>query len=126
MDDELENVKVDINVRFKEDIAWIKRDVMARQIDGDYCKWSNILKTVVVIGLSEAQYRDFWEKQYKRYPRLQKKIAQACTDKFENGLISAEEMIEKIRNSHDYESEKCKAIQLLGGTYTKPGSKGGQ
>lgn len=111
--------EIDITTKITRDLEYINNEIIAKQIDGNLCKWSRVLNTVSIIGLTPKQFLNYWIKQYKFYPEYLDTIMQACLEKLTNGLISREEMISKIQNSVDFESEKIKAIALLGGKYVK-------
>lgn len=109
----------DIGKKCVEDIHAIKSDIIAKQTDSNYCKWSRLLNAVSIVGLTQKQYMDYWQTHYKNYPEYSKQIQEACEEKLNNGLISAEKMMTMIYNSKDFESEKEKAIKALGGKYSK-------
>lgn len=114
-----ELVEVDIQSRVKKDIEYINNEIIAKQIDGNLCKWSRPLNAISVTSLPPKQFFDYWEKQYKNYPEYLNEILSVCLDKLSNGLISRDKMIDLIKNSNDFDSEKEKAIRLLGGIYVK-------
>ena len=104
-----------IEQKLQDDIEYINTEIIAKQIDGNYCKWSRALNAIAVIGLTKKQFLDYWQKQYKYYPEYLDKLMEVCVNKLENGLTSREEFIQLILNSKDVDSEKAKAI--LGGRY---------
>ena len=108
---------IDISKRVEKDVEYIKNEVIAQQPNGAYTKWSRSLNAVTVVDITYKQYIEFWEKQYKNYPEYIDVIVDACIDKLDNGLIPRQQMIDMIRNSKDYESEKIKGIEALGGEY---------
>lgn len=103
--------------RYKEDLIYIKNEIMAQQVNGSYCKWSRPLKAVSVIDISYKQYINYWRSLYKNYPEYIDGITKACMDKLDNGLISRQELAQMIADSNDFVSEKEKAIEVLGGIY---------
>lgn len=111
------NAIVDIDKQVARDKKYIQEDLIAKQIDGNYCKFSRPLHAVAVIGLTSMQYLKYWENRYKNHPQYYDEIMQVCIDKLNNNLVSNEDMIEMIQNSKDIKSEKEKAIKLLGGKY---------
>ena len=111
--------EVDVSKRFEKDIEYIRNEVIAQQPNGAYTKWSRALNSVSVVGITYNQYIDFWERQYKDYPEYIREIVDACMEKLDNGLIPRQQMIEMIRNSKDFESEKSRAIEALGGEYNE-------
>lgn len=106
----------DIENKVQSDVKYIQGEIIAKQVDGNYCKWSRVLKAITVIGFSQKQYMDYWKKQYKNYSQYMPLIVSTCNDKFANGLVSSQELMELIHNSQDFESEKVRAITALGGS----------
>lgn len=123
----LENIQFDVNKKLKRDLAYIKNDLIAKQLQKDikedyreeddekekYVKFSKILRAVTVVNMTKKQYKRYWESQYKPYPEKHKIILEAIEEKFKNGLTSQEEMINIINLSKDSESEKKRAVKLL-------------
>ena len=110
----------DINMTtYQKDVRYIQKEEMAQQVNdaNSYVKFSSVLKAVANIGLTREQYMDYWARRYKSDKELQKLIMEEVEKKLTIGIIPREVMIEKIRNSKDFESEKRKAIKALGGTY---------
>lgn len=99
----------------EKDIKYIDATIISPQKeDGYYCKYSRILKSVVVTDMTKDSYLNYWMKKYKYEPlESQQKIIQACSEKLTNGLISTEEMIELVKNSNDRPSEIKKVLSLL-------------
>lgn len=100
--------------KLQEDIEFIKNEIIAKQPNGNYCKYCKILEAVIVYDLSEQQYVNFWKQQYRNEKHRQR-IIEACKEKLYNNTISAKEMIDLISKSTDYETEKRNAIKLLKG-----------
>jgi hypothetical protein len=123
----LENIPLDVNSRLKRDLAYIKSDLIAKQLQKDikdneaeeedekekYVKFSRLLGAVTIMNLTKKQYKKYWESQYKGYPEKNEIIMKAVEEKFQNGLIPREDMINMIKKSKDFESEKKRAIKLL-------------
>ena len=109
--------EVEVLKRFKSDLQYIQNEVIAQQPDGAYTKWSRILNAVTVVGITYSQFIDYWVKLYKNYPDYVDDIVKACENKLDNDLISREQMIDMIKKSKDYECEKIRAIEALGGEY---------
>ncbi len=80
-----------------------------------YVKFSRALNAVAVINLTKKQYVNYWKTIYKDDLEEWKTILNAINKKFDTGLISAKEMINLIKKSSDYESEKKSAIKALKG-----------
>lgn len=117
----MEELKV-IKRKFKKDLIYIKKDMLSKQKNGKYLKWSRLLKAVSLTNVTQSSYINYWTRQYESYPdeiylKCSKEITDLCNDKFENHLIDSKVMIKMIANSNDFESEKKEAIKLLGGKY---------
>ena len=122
----MENEEIKSIKDIERDLRFIESEIIAKQYEKDkitgeekYVKYSRALKCVVAINLTKKQYINYWGAQYKSHPEQLKLILEKIEDKFENGLISAENMLELIRASKDFESEKKNAIKVL----TKPKEK---
>ena len=107
----MEEERVERNLA--KDLDYINNEIIAKQTDGNYCKYSRILNAVAIIGLTTDQYEKYWSNRYKGSPDEYEQIHQAITDKFNVGLISQDEMIDLIQKSKDVPNEKKKAISLL-------------
>lgn len=109
----------DYNKKIKLDIAYIKRELLAEQKTRDgrnrklYIKFSRILNGVTVIDLTKEKYIEYWKGQYIRHPEMFKQIEKTIEEKFENGLISKEKMIQLIKQGNDSEQEKKQNLKLL-------------
>lgn len=112
--------EIELNKKIQRDIEYIQNDILAKQVDGNYIKWSKALNATAIVGLTGNQYYDYWEKQYKSYPEHLDQILEVCTNKLINGLTPPQVMIDMIQNSSDCVTEKEKAIKLLGGKYVRP------
>lgn len=112
MEDINDNKQEVLNV--ERDLKYINSEVISKQIDGNYVKWSRILNAVSIIGLTEHQFIDYWSKRYKNSKDLPT-IVECCKNKLQNGLMEPDKMINLIKHSKDFEKEKVKAIKLLGG-----------
>lgn len=112
--------------QFDNDLIYIENEIIAMQPqinelaeDEDekyrYVKFSRALNAVSAINLTKKQFKNYWKTLYKNSPEKLEIILNKIDEKFENGLISKEEMIKKIEESKDYESEKRLAIKALTG-----------
>lgn len=104
---------------YEKDVRYIHNEELAKEVGNtdSYVKFSPILKAVANIGITRAQYMDYWSRKYKTDKHLQELIIEEVEKKLATGIMPREEMIEKIRNSKDFISEKKKAIEALGGKY---------
>lgn len=110
--------------QFENDIKYIEKEIIAIQPEVDlwatnkedmfkYVKFSRPLNCVSIINLTKKQYKNYWKSLYKDHPEQLEIIMQKVEEKFNSGLISAAEMIEKIKQSKDSENEKKLAIKAL-------------
>ena len=117
-------IDIDIEKKFKRDMLYIENDIIAKQPEPNkyyetpdekynYVKFCKPLNTFAVLNMTKAQYKKYWTTQYKNYPNELKIILEKVEEKFKNGLISAEEMLELIENSNDADSEKKNARKAL-------------
>lgn len=112
IDTKLEEQRDQLNIT--RDLKYINNEIISKQADGNYTKWSDILKAVSVIGLTKQQYISYWKNKYKDTPYCDE-IVKCCIDKLTDGLTDREVMIKMILKSKDFESEKLKAIKELRG-----------
>lgn len=113
----MEEENISLSESLNKDLEYIKGDIIAKQPNGNYTKWSKALRAVSAVNLSYKSYIEFWERKYKSEPELAEIIIEACIDKLENGTIPAKQMMDMIYNSKDFDSEKAQAIEALGGRY---------
>lgn len=101
---------------FNKDLKFIENEVITKQADGRYCKYSTALKAVVVTNMERNAYIDYWSKLYSDKPKyMLDQIIEQCNKKLDEGLISNDEMIDLITNSKDVKSEKVNAIKAING-----------
>ena len=100
---------------FNKDLYTIENDLITKQKDGKYCKFSRLLNQVVIIGLTKEQYIKYYQSRWVGDDEKQKILLEACEAKFNNGLISNNEMIELINNSDDDIVDKPNALKKLKG-----------
>ena len=99
---------------FEKDLKFIERELIARQINGKYIKFNKDINAVAILNMTKYEYLDYWSKQYEDNIEKMEKIIEICNDKFENNLVSREEMIELVLNSKDNTKDKPEALRLLG------------
>lgn len=115
---------METNEELKKDLEYIKKDLISLQpgtnklaSDEDekyrYIKFSRILNSTAIVGMTKKQYINFWRTQYIKKPELFGIILNAINEKFKNGLISIEEMREMIINSKDTEKEKKRILKEI-------------
>lgn len=112
-----------INLVLKEDLDYIKNDIIAKQKNGLFCKYSRLGKFITVTNLSKETHLNYWLSNYKnkynpeKYPEKYKIIKETLTsaidDKFENGLTDLDTIIYLEKMSSDSDSVKNKLIQQI-------------
>lgn len=96
------------------DRAYIKNDIIAQQLDGNYCKFSKLLNAIAVRNLTSTQYITYWYNKYKD-TEYGEEVRKLCEDKLSSGLVSRQYMINLIKKSKDCPSEIKKTLDVLGG-----------
>lgn len=81
MDNQLKDAEQLEIPTLEKDIEYINSDIIARQNDGNFCKYSSILKAVAVIGLTKDQYLNYWAGRYKNRPQEAQTIMECCNKK---------------------------------------------
>lgn len=106
-----------VEYNLKRDLHYINKEIIAKQPNGNYCKFSRILNAVTVIDISQEQIIKYWTSRYTKNSDAYNQIVEAVHNKLTKGLISTDKMMQMIANSNDFDSEKHKAIDKLGGIY---------
>lgn len=114
MEDINNNNENNIQLSIEKDLNFIKNEIIAKQVDGNFLKYCEPIKAVTITGLSKQQYINYWKVKYKNTEDVDR-IVNCCKDKLENGLTDTQTMINLIKYSKDLPKEKTKAIKLLGG-----------
>ena len=83
----------DIENKIKRDLQYIKEDIIAKRIDGDYCRFSKILNAISTESISYEKYLEYWEKKYKKNNEWLSIIMETCKEKLTNNLIDKEVFI---------------------------------
>ena len=101
---------------YLSDLKYIANEQIALLPNGEFCKFSKILKDVTAYDLTEERYLTYWKNLYHTKPKdMQEGIMQACIDKLHNGCITCNEMISLVENSNCTGKEKTKILDLLTG-----------
>lgn len=100
--------------KYKSDLLFIKNEIICKQPDGNYCKYSLPLRAVSVYNLSKDTYINYWVKQYKNTKYLNN-IISACNNKLDNNLTSVDKMIQLVQISKEKTEEIDKIIKVLKG-----------
>lgn len=106
-----------IDKKANNDLQYIKTDIVAKRINGNYCRFSKILNGVTNRNISYEDYLKYWERNYRNYDEWLPIIMEVCKEKLINNLTSNEDFIELVIKSKDSEEEKRKIIKSLGGRY---------
>lgn len=114
---ELNKSETNEEYNLDKEIEYINNEIIAKQVNGNYCKYSKLLHAVSIMDLTEEQYIKYYMSKAKTKSVDMDKILEAIHDKLYNNLTDTETMIKLIEESKDRDSEKRKAIELLGGVY---------
>ena len=102
----------DIN-DLKKDLQCINNKLICKQLNGKYMEFSPIGNFLTVINEPKSKFFNYWESKYNNESIYAKnKILKALQNKFDNDLISIEDMVYLINNAK-YEPEKNYALHLL-------------
>ena len=105
---------------YENDIKYIENELIAKQPNGKYCKYSRPLGMVANYNFEKSDYDRYWKNCYKYDEEHYKEIVKAIDDKFSTGLISTDEMINLIEKSKDKTKDKVQALEALrNGTFSK-------
>lgn len=103
---------------------YIKNEIIAKQVvrvqgqlpcETYYCKYSRPLNAIAIVDLTKDTYTKYWLNQYKNNTEDEmEQIRLCCEEKFENGLLPTEDMINLIIKSKDFPKEKERVLTRLG------------
>lgn len=106
-----------------KDLKYIENDIIAKQKNGLYCKYSKMTKSITVTNLSKENHLKYWlgiykikykpEEQTEQFIEASSAITYAIDKKFKSGLISLDEIIELENNSKDTDKEKKKILEII-------------
>lgn len=103
----------DYNRNFERDLEYIKNDVIARQSNRKYCKYSKIAKMVTVTNITKKNYISYWTKLYRDDQNKVNIIIKICEEKFKNGLTDLEDVIELEKQSNISIKEIMRSIKTI-------------
>ena len=106
-------------IDFNRDKEYIEKEIIAKQPNGNYCKFSRVLHAVVDYNIQGKSYIDYWKARHKSNVENCKNIELVCKEKLENGLTSVEDMIKLVQLSDDRKSYKKTVIDYLIGREEK-------
>lgn len=116
-----EATQTTIEQQLRNDLEYIKNDLICRQPNGNYMKFSRIGNFLTIINEPKDRVVKYWLSQYSTedkktgkniFEKEQKIIRQALDEKFSTGLISIEEMKDLIIKAK-YEPDRAKALKFL-------------
>lgn len=104
--------------KFLDDYKYIQNDVITQLPNGNFIRFSTLLKMVSVMDFTKNDYIRFWNTKYIRNNKKTKyhqDIMEVIEAKFKSGLTPLDTMIRLISNSNDNTPDKTKALKLLKG-----------
>ena len=66
----MEEENISLSESLDKDLEYIKGEIIAKQPNGNYTKWSRALRAVSVVNISYKSFIEFWERKYKSEPEL--------------------------------------------------------
>ena len=108
--------KIEPKFNLQKDLNYIKNDIIAKQHNGNYCKFSKLLDAISISDFTLEYYLKYWTSSSKSRKLTEEDIAQielTILEKFMNGLTDKDTMINLIKNSSDCEKEKTKYLNLM-------------
>lgn len=93
----------------ERDLVYIKNDVIAKQANGKYCKYSRLTKSITVINTTLYKYLSYWiglAENKKASEEYMENLLKIILEKFNNELVNLDTMIELELNSDDSDKEK--------------------
>ena len=106
----------DLNIHINNDINYIKNDILAKQSNKKYCKYSRHARSITVTNMTYDKYVEYWTStgNARKYPKEAiDLIKETINNKFKSGLISLKSMIELELNSNDREDVKQDIIKEI-------------
>ena len=102
-----------IKKQLEKDINYIKNELICKQLNNRYMEFSKLGNFITVINETKDKFFKFWEVKYANQPaEIKNKIFEVLNNKFEDDLISIDEMVQLI-NQCNWEPEKDYALHLL-------------
>lgn len=105
----------EMNIKLERAKRYIKKDIIAKQRNGKYCKFSVAANTVSVTGITLDTYIDYWVGMVRPIRatdedliEVREIITEIAVDKLVNGLTDLDKvlMLEKISDDSDKEKER--------------------
>lgn len=98
----------------ERDLRYIDREIVAKQANGKYCKWSIMADTVSATDFTPEDYLNYWLRLFKGRALVQKivitkedmkEIKKRISRVFERA-VPLEEMIRRVEISNDQKEEQ--------------------
>lgn len=109
MENELSNT-------IKRDLNYIKRDIIAQQSNGKYCKYSRLAKSITAVNMTFDSYLTFWINNLRSRRFTGKSldlVRETITNKFNSELTELDTIIKLEMYSSDSDKEKNKIIKEI-------------
>ena len=100
----------------EKDLKYIENDIIAKQANGLYCKYSRLAKCITITNLSKENHLKYWVSQYKvkynpknkpaEFKEAKRLITKTINKKFKSGLFDLDKVIELELKSNDMEKDK--------------------
>lgn len=98
------------------DLEYVKQDVIARQENGKYCKYSKVAKSITVTNTTISKYLLYWTNQAiskKASEEYIEELLRVIIAKFNDELTDLDKMVELERESDDKEEDKRDIIKII-------------
>ena len=106
----------DDNEGIDRELNYIRKEVLAKQKNDRFCKYSRIAKSITATNFTQDQYINYWVGTLKNR-RLPKKeidrVVEAIIDKFENDLTDLSVVVKLEKLSNDQEKDKADIIKEI-------------
>ena len=105
----------------ERDLKYIDQEIVAKQANGKYCKWSVLANTVTVMDFTPEDYLNYWLRTFKGRGLVQriiitkedmKEIKERISKVFERA-VPLEEMIRRVELSNETEKEQKRIKKTL-------------
>ncbi len=103
-----------ITRQLQKDIEYIKNEIISKQPNGNYTKFSLVDDFIAFINEPKEKSYKYWTSQYKSSEEELDLITKTLDEKFKNGLTPIEKMIKYIQDAR-WEPERDRAIKYLKG-----------
>lgn len=111
-----EKLEFERKKKLQEDLKYIKLEVIAKQKNGNYCKYSRLAHCITVVDITKQKYLDYWISSLKAKNISNsdlKLIEKAVENKFNTGLYNLDKLVELELKSKDTKKEKDYIIKTI-------------